>query len=61
MVLGWFPGKGMIRRWNSVYTTTYIAEGMFFEEDLIFVFRWYGGKRTSDNLACFKCFRCTST
>ena len=60
MVLGWFPGKGMVGRWNSVYTRTYITKKDVIEEDLIFVLRWHGGKRTSDHLACFKCFRCTS-
>ena len=29
MVLGWFPGKGMVGRWKIVYTKTYIAERMF--------------------------------
>ena len=29
MALGWFPGKGMVGCWNSVYTKTYnMAERM---------------------------------
>ena len=28
MVLGWFPGKGMGGRWNSLCTKTYMAERM---------------------------------
>ena len=38
MVLGWFPGKGMVGRWNSVYTRTYIGERMFLRKISCMVF-----------------------